>query len=177
MSTNIFDVLYEDSEESLPDDLIVEEYLDYSECKFNVIKIESNVIITLNDLKENLLELDFLLENYKSNKYIIKNTKINLPRKNIKQNYSKDKILFPSKFTKKEFNDIIYNIKKNQDCRFYIYNDSNYLSISIGYSEEEKKFFISCSFEYGEKDGPIHLYIFLINNSYDITDELKKIIN
>jgi len=176
MTTNIFDVLYEDSDESLPNDLIIEEFLDYSDGKFNVIKTESNVIITINNFKDKILELDFILENYKLNKYIIKNINIHIPRKNIQHNYSKEKMLFPSKFTKKEFSDIIYNIKKNKDCRFYIYNDGNFLSISLGYSEEKKKFFISCSFEYGEKDGPIHMYIFLINNSYNITDELRNLI-
>jgi hypothetical protein len=184
MTSNIFQILYQESDESedleiksLPDDLIIEEYIDYSNCKLIVNKSENYVLLVIKDLKENLLELEFKIENYKHNKFITKNLSIKIPRKNINHESDKNKLLFPTKFTRRDYNDIIYNIKKKNDCRFYIYNDSNHLSVSLGYNSEKKKFYISCSFEYGESDGPIQMLIFLLNNSFDVTDELKKIIN
>jgi hypothetical protein len=184
MTHNIFEVLYEDSDESdslenisLPDDLIIEEYIDYTNCKLIVNKSENYVNMIIKDLKENLLELDFKIDNYKQNKFITKNLSIKIPRKNFSHECDKNILLYPTKFTKRDYSDIIYNIKKKNDCRFYIYNDSNHLSVSLGYNSDKKKFYISCSFEYGESNGPIQMLIFLLNNSFDVTDELKKIIN
>ena len=177
---NKFSLLYEEDdislEDKIPSDLIIEEYLDYSQCKLILEKLNKTVNMSINKANDIMLEVIFNLENYKPSKYIIKDIQINIPRKNIYYNCSKDKLLFPSKFTKKEYNDIVYNIKKKNDCRFYIYNDSNNLAISIGYSKEHDKFYISCSFEYGESNGPIHLYVFLLDNNYDVTDELKKLL-
>jgi pectate lyase len=177
MNSNIFEVLNEESDEQLPDDLIIEEYMDYSDSKLNVIKNDKHVIIRISDLKENLLEINFEIENYRQNKFVTKNINIMIPRRNINHTDNKNILLYPIKFLKKDYNDIIYSIKKKKDCRFYLYNDSNNLSVSFGYSEEKNKIYISCSFEYGESDGPIQMFIFELNHNYEITDELKKVVN